>query len=202
MRPLLPYLQYDSTTTAGSTGSTAMAEIWKSSGYAFIPFKVQTTGLEFDFSKRSIAAAAEPRAQTTSSANTNTGTSIAASNLAVAWSANGLNDGIIGGVLQGRKKLDIKGASAVSRRKLWSLALQIAENFAAQETAVRSSDGSGSGRADLLIKYLSNQEATYDEIKESSLMRARQAVKREARREALKGWIRNVGDGGFRLSDP
>jgi tRNA-specific adenosine deaminase 1 len=42
--------------------------------------------------------------------------------------------------------------------------------------------------------------ASYDEVKEGSLLEGRRRVKEEARTEALKGWLRNTGDGGFSLS--
>ncbi|KAM7209695.1 Adenosine deaminase/editase [Naviculisporaceae sp. PSN 640] len=189
MKPLLPYLRHsDTTAPTASAQDTAMSKIWRSSGYAFVPFKVHTTTLEFDFSKRTVAAAAERKAQAANSRS-----NMAASNLAVAWTANGLNEGIIGGVLQGRKKFDIKGASAVSRTKLWKLANQVAENLVGIE--------SSQGCAQMLLECLSSEGATYDEVKGCLLLKGRQAVKEEARREALKGWIRNTGDGGFRLSD-
>ncbi|KAM7205358.1 Adenosine deaminase/editase [Rhypophila sp. PSN 637] len=196
MKPLLPYLHKSKTTEFADNHSAAMSETWKNSGYTFSPFAIETTKLEFDFSKRT--ATAKAAAEEAQQGVITSGPKIVASNLAVAWTANGLNEGIIGGVLQGRKKLDLKGASAVSRRKTWRLAAQVAEGLAALSGA-RSDGGE---EADLLVKsLLSNQDATYDEIKEYPLLKGRKAVKEEARREALKGWVKNIGDGGFRLSD-
>lgn len=193
MKPLLPYLRANNTTTDSTVEDTAISKTWKSSGYAFVPFKVHTTTLEFEFSKRTVAAAAaERKAQAAGG-----GTNMTATNLAVTWSANGLNEGIIGGVLQGRKNFDIKGASAVSRRKLWMLANEVAGNLAGSLAA----DERGDSGVHALVKCLSSKEVTYDEVKGCSLMKGRRAVKEESRRDALKGWKKNTGDGGFRLSD-
>lgn len=43
------------------------------------------------------------------------------------------------------------------------------------------------------------QKGTYDEVKGGVLLEARRKVKEEVRAEALKGWVRNTGDGGFSL---
>ena len=42
-------------------------------------------------------------------------------------------------------------------------------------------------------------KGTYDEVKEGGLLEARRRVKEEVRGGALKGWLRNTGDGGFGL---
>ena len=136
-----------------------------SSSYRTVPFVVETTTREFDYSKRTVAARSEKTA---------------ASNLAVAWTADGkVEEGLIGGVLQGRKAFTVKGASAVSRRKMWELA---------KETARALGD-------ETLVAVLS--AATYDKVKEDELLRSRRKVKEDARGEALKGWLRNTGDGTF-----
>ncbi|KAK0729974.1 adenosine-deaminase [Lasiosphaeris hirsuta] len=147
---------------------SALAEReWAGSGYAFVPFRVETTGLEFDFSKRVVAA----RSDKTS-----------ASNLAAAWVRDGIEEGLIGGVMQGRKHFDLRGASAVSRRRMWGLAIEIGGSL-------------GASIDDGIVGVLA--AGTYDEVKEGVLLEARRKVKDETRRDALKGWIRNMGDGGF-----
>ncbi|KAK3336674.1 adenosine deaminase/editase [Cercophora scortea] len=138
-------------------------------GYAFVPFTVRTTTEDFAYSKRAVAA----RSTLTS-----------ASNLAVAWSGNGLEEGIIGGVLQGRKQFSEKGASCTSRRKMWGLGRDVAELLSVEDGGVIS-------RA-LAV-------GVYDDIKEVDLLEARRRVKEETRSEALKGWLRNTGDGSFSL---
>ena len=137
--------------------------------YAFVPFRVETTTREFGFSKRAVAA----RTDKTS-----------ASNLAVAWSRDGLEEGLVGGMLQGRKQFSPRGASAVSPRGMWKMA---------REVAALLEDGEG----DLLRSALDAK--TYDEVKGVELLDSRRAVKTEVRQEALKGWLPNTGDGAFTL---
>lgn len=145
---------------------------WPGSGYSFRPFEVATMELEFAYSKRSVAArAAEAGAGT------------AASNMAVAWTGHGMEETTLGGVLQGRKVFDPRGASFVSRRKMWALALEVAGML-------------GVGVLEV-TKMLSSQ--TYDDVKKSRLLETRRIVKRDATAEALKGWVRNKGDDNFGL---
>ncbi|KAK0653840.1 putative tRNA-specific adenosine deaminase [Cercophora samala] len=148
---------------------TAKPPAWEN-GYKTSPFRIETTQHEFDYSKRMVTARSEK---------------ISPSNLAICWTYNkGVEEGIIGGVLQGRKAFDIKGASAVSRRKMWALAVEVAEG-------VNGPEGE-------LTKEL--RRGTYDGVKEGSeLLEARRKVKDQVRAEALKGWVRNTGDGGFGL---
>ncbi|KAK3367064.1 adenosine deaminase/editase [Lasiosphaeria ovina] len=149
---------------------------WGASGYAFAPVAVTTTHLEFEFSKRAVAGAGN--GQETTMRRTG------ASNLAVAWTCDGLvEEGLIGGVLQGRKTFDEKGASAVSRRKMWELAVEVAGLLGDDQTI-----------ASVLVA------GTYDELKDGCpLLAARRRVKEEARAKALQGWLRNEGDGAFGL---
>ncbi|KAK4200619.1 putative tRNA-specific adenosine deaminase [Triangularia verruculosa] len=139
-------------------------------GYKPVPFSIETTQHEFDYSRRAVTAISEK---------------ISPSNLAVCWTYNKeVEEGIIGGVLQGRKAFDFKGASAVSRKKMWALALEVAEGVYGPE-----------GQVTRELKM-----GTYDEVKEKSvLLQARRRVKNEVRREALKSWVRNTGDRGFSL---
>ncbi|KAJ0271993.1 hypothetical protein COL940_010720 [Colletotrichum noveboracense] len=139
-----------------------------SGGYRFAPFEVRTTQREFAFSKREVKARAEK---------------IAASNLAAAWTAGGLEEGMMGGVLQGRKAFDARGASAVSRRRMWEEVAAIAGEL--------GDDGEG------LRSALAG--VTYADVKGSEMLAARREVKMEARREALAGWVANVGDDKFEL---
>ncbi|KAI8265281.1 tRNA-specific adenosine deaminase 1 [Colletotrichum sp. SAR11_239] len=141
--------------------------VW-SGGYRFAPFEVRTTEREFAFSKREVRGRAEK---------------IAASNLAAAWTAGGLEEGTMGGVLQGRKAFDARGASAVSRRRMWEEVAAVAEEL--------GDDGDGLRRALAGV--------TYADVKGSELLAARRKVKMEARREALAGWVANVGDDEFEL---
>jgi len=144
-------------------------------GYSFVPFSIEPTSLEFSFSKRSVSA----RSEKTS-----------ASNLAVAWTRNGLEESLIGGVLQGRKQFDLGGASLVSRRRMWSLAREL----------VVAAAGNGTDELPLCLGQELAGNMRYDEVKEETgLLEVRRRVKEEARKEALKGWVRNSGDGAFCL---
>ncbi|ROW10185.1 hypothetical protein VMCG_01870 [Cytospora schulzeri] len=135
-------------------------------GYAFRPFEVRTTGPEFKYSRRG------PEHQETAK--------YVASNLATAWSCNGLAENVIGGVLQGRKQSDPRGGSVVSRGKMWALTTEIARLAGVGE--------------------LANLHGTYEEMKEGRLMAGRRKVKEEVRGSALKGWVRNTGDEAFGIS--
>ncbi|KAF3802137.1 tRNA-specific adenosine deaminase 1 [Colletotrichum gloeosporioides] len=168
----LPETQYSATGcerafSAQGRMASLDGRIWRG-GYRFAPFEVRTTEREFAFSKREVKARAEK---------------IAASNLAAAWTAGGLDEGTMGGVLQGRKAFDARGASAVSRRRMWEEVAAIAGEL--------GDDGEG------LRRVLAG--VTYAHVKGSELLAARREVKMEARREALAGWIANVGDDDFEL---
>lgn len=132
-------------------------------GYVFRPFVVQTTGLEFEYSRR------DPRHSE--------GLRYVASNLATAWSCNGLEENLVGGVLQGRKQSDPRAGSVVSRGKTWTLVEEIAHQV----------------QPDRILSTL----GTYEALKNSPGLTMRHKVKEDVRREALKGWVRNTGDDDF-----
>lgn len=133
-------------------------------GYAFRPFAVQTTGLEFVYSRRG--------------SRCSEGVRYVASNLATAWTRNGLEESLIGGVLQGRKQSDTRAGSAVSRGKMWTLVQDISHQV--------ESGG-----------ILPTLGETYESLKNSPWLTMRSKVKEDVRREALKGWVRNTGDDDF-----
>ncbi|KAJ4416049.1 hypothetical protein N0V82_006972 [Gnomoniopsis sp. IMI 355080] len=109
------------------------------------------------------------------------GTKYVASNLAALWTANGLVESIIGGALQGRKQTDPKGGSAVSRKNMWTLAGHIAGQVAGID---KSNFGQG----------------TYKGLKDAEALAERRKVKQGLRAEALKGWVRNIGDEEFGMA--
>lgn len=150
---------------SGSGRMGALAGAAWPGGYAFRPFAVETTTEEFGFSRREVQARSDR---------------ISASNLAAAWSRSGVEESIMGGVIQGRKQFDRRGASCMSRRQLWMAATEIACQF----------DGH-----DELKHHLSGQ--TYREIKDGLLLAERRAVRAEVRETALAGWLRNEGDSGW-----
>lgn len=85
-----------------------------------------------------------------------------------------LHETLINGVLQGRKQFDAKGASALCNAQMWKVVDQVA-------IAVE-----GSSRTERFCF------GRYQQLKESDALENRREVKAEVRREALRGWIRNV----------
>lgn len=146
-------------------------------GYRFSPFRVDTSNLEFTYSRQGVA---NRSALGGAAAGTN---KMAASNLAVAWTASGLEEASLGGTLQGRKLFDPRGASFASRRKMWALAAEIASILGAGLVGVQ--------------KSLAAQK--YRELKQSDMLQPRRDVKRKATFTALKGWVKNEGDDDFSL---
>ncbi|KAK4236783.1 adenosine deaminase/editase [Achaetomium macrosporum] len=146
--------------------------VWNDTGYGFNPFRVETTEREFEFSRRGLGTVGNGEAEV----------KLVASNLAVAWTRDGkVEEGLIGGVLQGRKAFDLKGASLTSRRRMWAAAVEVAAAL----------------REDEIARDLG--KVTYDGVKEGELLGARRQVKEDVRQEALKGWLRNTGDDKFSL---
>ncbi|OTA56828.1 hypothetical protein K449DRAFT_387201 [Hypoxylon sp. EC38] len=180
-------------------------------GYAFRPFGISTTSSEFAFSQRSVSSALSHCAEAQKKETTTAG--IAASNLAVAWTSSGLIESTLGGVLQGRKQsaADKRGASFASRGELWGLAASVAtlisDLIMLEGVEVRGEEDGKWGVEDTtknaaemieeIQKVLGSE--TYGEVKASTLLEPRRKAKEEARAEALKGWVRNLGDESFAL---
>lgn len=135
-------------------------------GYSFIPFRVESTGKEFHYSKGVVQTRAEK---------------IIASNLSAAWNCHGLDETLISGILQGRRATDPRGASLVSRWKMWALALQLAALLGATCTTIRHT----------------LEAETYGESKRGELLKPRREAKEDARRDALKGWVSSIEDTCF-----
>ncbi|KXH35286.1 adenosine-deaminase [Colletotrichum salicis] len=149
---------------------------WKG-GYRFSPFEVRSTTRVFEYSKRSVRGRVGAD-------------KIAASNLAAVWTLNGrVDEGTMGGVLQGRKAFDVRGASLVSRRRMWELAAAVAERLAGEE--LNDEDEVGG----LLRRALDVD--MYGEVKGGEILACRREVKEAVRRVALAGWVVNVGDEEF-----
>ncbi|CAK3957622.1 related to tRNA-specific adenosine deaminase 1 [Lecanosticta acicola] len=140
----------------GPTGRMAplTSKTWRKTGYGFKPFEVLTTKREFDFSKR---------------------TGAVPSNLSALYTPH-RSEMLTKGVLQGRKQLDAKGASSVSRRLLWKkvLAIAVLGGIPALERVLR--------------------KETYEQVKQSRQLEGREEAKRTAREISLRGWRRNDGD--------
>jgi tRNA-specific adenosine deaminase 1 len=142
---------------------------WES-GYAFHPFAIGTTEREFRFSRR---GPDEGRGL---------GPKLVPSNLAVAWTPHG-EETLIGGVLQGRKQFDPRGASMLCRKRMWRLAAEVAAILAIPA----------------LKEALSVEN--YGLVKGIGLLEARRRIKEEVRGEALMGWVGNEGDEDWRVDE-
>ncbi|GAB7348331.1 hypothetical protein MBLNU459_g6306t1 [Dothideomycetes sp. NU459] len=136
-------------------------------GYAFRPFQVMTTKREFGFSRRI--------------ADSSSTTSLVPSNISTLTFGR-TQETLINGVLQGRKQADPKGASAISRRRLWLSALNVARMLV--------------GRASLLNAL---DRGSYTDVKAANLLSAREAIKEKVRSGPLRGWKRNIGDDQWSL---
>ena len=77
-------------------------------GYGFRPFRVETTDIDFHYSRRA--------------ARTNLDL-CKGSNISAVWTPRH-QETLINGVLQGRKQTDLKGASALSKMQMWTLLLE------------------------------------------------------------------------------
>jgi tRNA-specific adenosine deaminase 1 len=88
---------------------------------------------------------------------------------------------LINGILQGRKVSDPRGASRISRRKQWAQAFEVARfsNECEVKTALEG--------------------ATYEALKDSTILEARRQMKERIKRQALAGWTKNIGDGQFSI---
>ncbi|KAJ4361789.1 hypothetical protein N0V83_010730 [Neocucurbitaria cava] len=137
---------------------------WKG-GYRFHPFRVRPTSMEFAWSRRRIGP----------------GEKAVPSNLSAVWTPV-CQETLIGGVLQGRKQLDPRGASQTCRRSMWSVALQVV----------------GAVGVPLLVEVL--RQKGYKEMKEDEVLASRRQVKADTK-SVLKGWVRNTGDDDFSLGD-
>ena len=166
---ILPSSQYvssacDRAFSSGGRLSPITKKQWRG-GYAFKPFYISSTSRDFMFSRRSL----DPAGQTPKSSNVS------------ALRTPNLQQTLINGVLQGRKRIDPKGGSAVCRLRIWGAVLDVLKILAipAFDCAMTSS--------------------RYIDLKETQVLEDRRIVKEEVRTEALKAWVRNSGD-DFELS--
>ncbi|KAI6877227.1 hypothetical protein KC318_g16889 [Hortaea werneckii] len=132
-------------------------QTWQSAGYSLNFFEVAPTSRKFEYEKVDGATA---------------------SNISALSTPLG-QETLINGVLQGRKQSDPKGASTVSRRRLW-------EDVAALAAAVGDMEG--------FVRHGVLDSSTYASLKAGAVLEARSNVKKLVWREALKGWQRNYGD--------
>lgn len=143
--------------------SQSLERSWQG-GYRWHGFEVQGTQREFLWSRRAVGKAEKA----------------VPSNLSAVWTP-AWQETLIGGVLQGRKQFDPRGASAICRVHMWKTAVTVA--------AVAG--------IPILIQVLG--KSNYGEIKASEMLSTRRQVKEDVRREGLKGWIKNTGDDNFSI---
>ncbi|EMD00627.1 hypothetical protein BAUCODRAFT_51391, partial [Baudoinia panamericana UAMH 10762] len=158
--------------TGRMKGAPLLAKEGWRGGYGFRGFEVLTTREEFEYS-RERAALGDGGVEEEEAA-------AVGSNLSAIATLSGREEILINGVLQGRKQSDPRGASCVSRRRLWEDVCGVLD--------VVGSDSRGGDTV---------RGMRYSELKVS--LRAREAVKRDVRRVALQGWRRNDGDDDWSL---
>lgn len=154
----------------GSSGRMApVANVPWNGGFHFCALKILTTDREFEFSRRTEVTAHEK---------------LVASNLAAAWTPY-FEESLVGGVLQGRKSFDPKGAGKSCKMSLWKVSTEIAKLLGDEEQ-------------DLIVTL---ESTSYMQMKLGERFAQRQAVKEAVRRGALKGWVRNEGGDLFALEN-
>ena len=129
-------------------------------GYAYHPFHVNPTSLSFAYSRHNN--------NTIPSSNSKHTIRTKSCNISTVWTANNLQETLINGVLQGRKQTEPKGASALSKRKMWTL-FQDVNRIVGGGTNVPT-------------------DLPYERVKEGDALAVRRRVKEETKRVALKGW--------------
>lgn len=150
----------------GRNGRLSALQSVSSGEFTFRPFTVRPTTREFAFSRRIV----DPST-----------TSIVPSNIS-SLTYGSKQETLINGTLQGRKQGDPRGASAVSRRSMWALALKVATLLA--QPALVTALGAKS----------------YADVKAGKMLSDREAAKQTARDSSLQGWKRNTGDDEWSLS--
>ncbi len=159
-------------------------------GYAMMPLTVQTTNVEFSYSRRSKQPSSSDVSQSPSPPS-------ASSNMSVVWTARGVNECLVGGVLRGRKAFDPAGASAVSRRRMWELARTLADGVL-RSCGEKGAGASGQRQLSEQLQRLF-QAKTYAGLKADELLTPRRSVKENVKALALQGWASNEGDDDWGL---
>jgi len=99
------------------------------------------------------------------------------------WTAHGKQEVLIGGTVQGHKQFSVRGASAICKASMLRTVLAILASMATLSPELRSVLAAG----------------TYQDVKQSDILKSRRKVKEDVREEVLKGWVRNDGDEDFAL---
>lgn len=178
----------------GSAGRMAALKErrWKGD-YAFRPFVVRDTAVEFEYSRRSAC-------------HKHAGHVLTSSNL-TAVKTPFFEETLIGGVLQGRRQDDPRGASRISRRRMWSGAKEVVKSLSVVSQAKQKEDSDVDAHhrhsqsemePDLAMEMCERIcEAlcanSYDTLKALPLLEDRRRVKTDVG-EVLKGWVKNESD--------
>ncbi|KAL5116450.1 hypothetical protein ACEQ8H_005686 [Pleosporales sp. CAS-2024a] len=133
-------------------------------GYTWWPFDVKVTDGEFKWSRRTMAPTDKAMPSNVSAVYT------------PAW-----QETVIGGVVQGRKQLDPRGASAICRRSMWKTAVQVA------------------GLAGVPKLHQVLCKTSYQDMKQDEALAARRKVKDDMKADVLQGWVSNAGDDEFSI---
>ena len=155
---IMPSQQYRQKACARAFGPAGrmlpVASSTWSGGYGYRPFRMETTEIDFQYSRRA--------------AITNM-VICKGSKVSAVWIPCH-QETLINGVLQGRKQIDQRGASALSRMQTWNLVMEIV------------------GLLD--VPALTNilTKLSYLDMKSSQNLEQRRHVKEEVKSEALKGW--------------
>ena len=139
-----------------------VVESWPSE-FHYKPFRIETTTAEFEFS-RTVEEA---------------GIRLVSSNKSVIWCPY-IQEVVVGGVLQGRKASDPRGASEISRRKMWRAVMNVSKAL---------EDGN-----DSMIDFHIHRD--YRSLKGDERLKPRIQVKTNVT-NALEGWVQNDGDDSF-----
>ncbi|KAL6713270.1 hypothetical protein ACLMJK_008735 [Lecanora helva] len=152
---ILPASQYRAVACERSFGlegrmKTVTGSVWEQ-GYAFRPFKVETTDIEFPFSRHSVAGGSK------------------GCNISAVWTPH-VCETLVNGVLQGRKQTDLKGASSISKTRLWEV-FRKTHHLLEEQGA---------------MKAMNTDD--YHNFKKCDILQGREEVKRKAKENALEGW--------------
>lgn len=100
------------------------------------------------------------------------------SNVTAVYTAH-FQETLIGGVLQGHKQHDPKGASAICRKRMWDIVREVHAII------------------DIPVTSKASGAARYKDLKIFPWLESRRRVKEDVRNIALAGWVRNEGDDLF-----